>query len=667
MPDIPASIDTERSEPARTVPAVNGLFVAVVIVGMLYFGREVFVPAVLAVLLGFVLAPLVRLLQRFWVPRALAVLTVVLLAFVVIFALGTLVATQVSDLAAGLPRYQSTMVDKIRSLRGATEGSGVMERLADVLQHLGAELNGKEGGAAPAGTDGVTALPTPVPVQIHEANPTALATLAAVIDPLLHPLATTGIIIVFVIFILAQREDLRNRLIRLAGSDDLQKTTAAIDDAAQRLSRLFLTQVALNSCFGVVIGLGLWAIGIPSPVLWGILAAVLRFVPYIGAPIAAAFPLILAAAIDPGWSSFIWTAALFATVEPIVGHGIEPLLYGHSTGLSPVAVVAAATFWTWLWGPIGLLLATPLTVCLVVLGRYVKPLEFLDIALGDRPALSPSELFYQRMLVGDPTEAIEKAEIFLKKRSLVSYYDEVALEGLDHANQDAARGVLEEGRLARIRHSVEELIDELADHDDEPEAAPVQDAEAEAALDDTKPVDQGRDLPVLARDALLPDWRGEDPVMCIAGRGPVDDLATRLLAELIERHGVGVRTIDAEALSAANLPRLETQGVQLVCLSALNPPALISVRTAVKRMRRKLPDARIVVGVWRFDDRSRLDDVLASGADEVVVTLEEALETCLNAARGIEPLPPQADARVVTAMPIAPRRTNGPAKRSGER
>src|SRR5262249_20441749 len=327
---------------------------------------------------------------------------VVLLAFVGIFALGGIIAAQITELAGGLPRYQSTMREKIQSLRGATATSSTLERAADVLQDLGKELNKpKEPQAASGATLQVPATTPeakPIPVEVRQPPPTALENVATLISPLIHPLATAGIIAIFVIFILLQREDLRNRLIKLAGSHDLQKTTAALDDAATRLSRLFLMQLAVNASFGVVIGVGLWVIGVPSPILWGILAAILRFVPYIGAVIAAVFPLALSAAVDPGWSMLLWAAALFVVVQPVVGHVIEPLLYGHSTGLSPVAVVASATFWTALWGPIGLILATPLTVCLVVLGRHVERLEFLDVMFGDRPALSPPEIFYQRML-----------------------------------------------------------------------------------------------------------------------------------------------------------------------------------------------------------------------------------------------------------------------------
>ena len=217
---------------------------------------------------------------------------------------------------------------------------------------------------------------------MRQPDPGALQTLVALITPLIFPLTTTGVVFIFVVFILLQREDLRNRLVRLAGPQDLQRTTAAFDDAGTRLSRLFLTQLALNAAFGLVIGIGLSIIGVPSAPLWGMLAMILRFVPYVGALISAVFPLLLAAAVDPGWTMVLWTAALFIVIEPLVGHVIEPMLYGHSSGLSPVAVITAATFWTWLWGPIGLILATPLTICLVVLGRHIDRLKFLEVMLG---------------------------------------------------------------------------------------------------------------------------------------------------------------------------------------------------------------------------------------------------------------------------------------------
>ena len=503
--------------------AVATAILAFIIITTLYFGREIFVPIALAILLSFALAPLVGVLQHIRMPRGLAVVSVVILAFVLIFAMGSLLATQLTQLAGDLPRYQSTISEKIQSFRETTAGRGTLERASGMLKDLSKELEKPKDAAAGTGSILSPKAPaplTPVPVEVRQPDPSALESLQSLISPLLHPLATTGIIIIFVIFILLQREDLRNRLIRLAGSHDLQRTTAALDDAAGRLSRLFLIQLLLNGTFGVVIGIGLWLIGIPSAILWGILAAVLRFVPYIGAAIAAAFPLALAVAVDPSWSMLLWTIALFLVVEPIVGHVIEPMVYGHSTGLSPVAVVASATFWTALWGPIGLVLATPLTVCLVVLGRHVERLEFLDVMFGDRPALTPPEIFYQRMLAGDPTEAAEKAEEFLKERSLSSYYDEVALKGLQLAQVDAERGALDDERLTKIRDAVDEFTNNLSDQDDRlpPKLRSTTDAEATSAVESVAEDAPYEDLPVLSKGELPPEWQSEYPVLCVAGR-----------------------------------------------------------------------------------------------------------------------------------------------------
>jgi predicted PurR-regulated permease PerM len=555
--------------------AVATAILAFIIITTLYFGREIFVPIALAILLSFVLAPLVGVLQRIRMPRGLAVVSVVILAFVLIFAMGGLLATQPTQLAGDLPRYQSTISEKIQSFRETTAGRGTLERASGMLKDLSKELEKPKDAAAGTGSILSPKAPaplTPVPVEVRQPDPSALESLQSLISPLLHPLATTGIIIIFVIFILLQREDLRNRLIRLAGSHDLQRTTAALDDAAGRLSRLFLIQLLLNGTFGMVIGMGLWLIGIPSAILWGILAAVLRFVPYIGAAIAAAFPLALAVAVDPSWSMLLWTIALFIVVEPIVGHVIEPMVYGHSTGLSPVAVVASATFWTALWGPIGLVLATPLTVCLVVLGRHVERLEFLDVMFGDRPALTPPEIFYQRMLAGDPTEAAEKAEEFLKERSLSSYYDEVALKGLQLAQVDAERGALDDERLTKIRDAVDEFTNNLSEQDDRlpRKLRSTTDAEATSALESVAEDAPYEDLPILSKGELPPEWQSEYPVLCVAGRSLLDEAAAIMLGLLSTAHGLAARVEGAEALSTANIFRLETTGVAVVCLVYLN-------------------------------------------------------------------------------------------------
>jgi predicted PurR-regulated permease PerM len=635
----PKLTSNSSDDVASLVTAVALAVLAVIIVTALYVGREIFVPVALAILLSFVLASPVTLLQRMRVPRGIAVVGVVLFAFAIIFALGSLTATQLNRLAGDLPRYQTTIQSKVQSVRGISGGSSTLERAAGMLQDLGKELD-KPGGVEPGRS--VLVSPSgpqtvkPVPVEVLQPDPGALESLRSLIAPLISPLATTGIIVIFVIFILLQREDLRNRLIRLAGSQDLQRTTAALDDAASRLSRLFLNQLLINTGFGILIGAGLWIIGVPSAVLWGILATVLRFIPYIGSVISAAFPLALAVAVDPGWSMLAWTGALFFVVEPIVGQVIEPMVYGHSTGLSPVAVVVSATFWTALWGPIGLVLATPLTVCLVVLGRHVERLAFLDVMFGDRPALSPAEIFYQRMLAGDPTEATEKAEEFLRERSLSSYYDEVSIKGLQLAQADLDRNALDQFRLARIRDSVAELVDDLSEQTDrEPTGdRPTSDAEAVAAVEAAASEPILADLPTLQKKDLPVEWQGEHPILCIAGRTALDEAAAMMLAQLCSAHGLRARVENSEAQSTGNIFRLGTDGVAIVCLSYLTAANPSQIRYAVRRLRRKFPHARIMVGLWIGTDVATSAETIleSSTADILAPSLREATRLCIDAA-----------------------------------
>ena len=618
--------------------AANGI-IAALILSTLYFGREDFVPIALAVLLSFVLAPLVSLVQHLRAPRGVAVVTVAFLAFAVIFMLGSLLAGQLSQLAGDLPKYQTTISEKISLLRQQTAGRGTLERASEMLKDLGQELDRPK-----AGTPALTApaaLPAkppaqPVPVEVRQPDPGALESLRTLISPLIHPLATTFIIVIFVIFILLQREDLRNRLIRLAGSHDLQRTTAALDDAAGRLSRFFLIQLAVNSGFGITIGLGLWAIGVPSAILWGILAGVLRFVPYIGAFIGAAFPLILAIAVDPTWTMVLWTAALFILVEPMVGHVIEPMLYGHNTGLSPVAVITSATLWTALWGPIGLVLATPLTVCLVVSGRHVERLAFLDIMFGDRPALSPPEIFYQRMLAGDPTEAADKAEEYLKNKSLTSYYDQVAMAGLRLAQADHERGALTVERLDKIRDTISEFASDLSDQEPRPAPAPdaTTDVEANAALDSTIEKVPMPGLPVLVAGQLPAEWQSASPVLCIASRSTLDEAAGILLAQLISSHGLPARVEAAQVLTTKNIFALDVSGVAMICLVCLDTTALAHIRYAVRRLRRKAPHARIVLCCFGREMTDAELEQLLDGAkvDATAPSLVEALAACLETA-----------------------------------
>ena len=566
------------------------MLLAVLVVAALYFGREVLVPIALAVLLSFVLAPLVRFLQGWYVPRIVAVFGVTLFALVIILGLAALMVAQVNQLAGDLPRYESTLRAKIQSLRGVMAGTGTLERASEVLQGLRKEIERSEAGPPSRVPAGEQPLPTrPIPVEVRQPDPGALQTLVALITPLIFPLTTTGVVFIFVVFILVQRQDLRNRLVRLAGAQDLQRTTAALDDAGTRLSRLFLTQLALNAAFGLVIGSGLWIIGVPSAPLWGMLAMILRFVPYVGALISAVFPLLLAAAVDPGWTMVLWTAALFLVVEPVVGHVIEPMVYGHSSGLSPIAVIVAATFWTWLWGPIGLILATPLTICLTVLGRHVDRLKFLEVMLGDEPALTPAELIYQRMLARDPVEATEQARLFLRQKPLIAYYDEILLEGLKLAQADAERNRLDEEHLRRIRDAVAEIVDDLGAHEDEPtldatpEQSPLAQIEKTAAVREAQPLSER--------------WRTGKPVLCIPGGGLLDEAAALMIAQLVERRAIGARAEQAEALSMSRIFSLDTTDIELIVLCYVEFASPAQVRYAVRRIRRAASDVAVLVAL----------------------------------------------------------------------
>jgi predicted PurR-regulated permease PerM len=620
------------------------------------------------VLLSFVLAPLVRLFRRWHAGRIGGVLAAVLLAFLVIFGLSAIITQQIAQLASNLPRYQQTISNKIQSLQGAADQPGILNRLSHMLGDLRQEISKPQeqrpqqqapqqpgsqppGGQAEPAPAAPRAAPEgtpqkPVPVEIQQPPPKPMEVVQRIIAPLLAPLATAGVVIVFVIFMLLFREDLRDRFVRLAGAQDLGRTSEAMDDAGQRLSRYFLTQTCLNTAFGVIVGIGLWLIGIPNPVLWGVFAALMRFVPYIGAFVAAAFPAALAIAVDPGWSMLVWTVGLFVVVEPILGQLVEPLLYGHNTGLSPVAVIVAAAFWTWLWGPIGLLLSTPLTVCLVVLGRHVERLEFLDVILGDRPALTPVQSFFQRMLAGDPDEAADQAEEFMKKKTLCDFYDEVAIPGLLLARRDAQRGLLDAERLRRIREAVEGVVDDLSDHEDiciagvtvqdgGKDAADKTEAESAAGMEKAA----APPMPVLPAERLKPDWRGEKPVLCIGVRDPLDEAAAAMIAQLLDKHGIGARVEPCEAASASRIFELDPAGVAMVCVSCLGSPSPVQLRYFVRRLRRRLPRAILLVGLWGpADDGGREKQITAmTGADRYARSLRQALELTLEAAQHTGP------------------------------
>ena len=624
------------------VPAASAapaLQVGVVVIAALYLGREVLIPITLAILLSFLLAPIVELLGRAKLGRVPAVLLAVLMALGVITGFGGVIGSQLAQLAGNIPQYSVTIEQKVDTVRAYTIGR--LDRFVGSLGHQAQPLGISRTpagahplpGSSPPGA-------TPEPAAAATPGDSLLALAERYLSTALLPLATVGIVFVVAIFILLQREDLRDRLIRLFGATDLHRTTSALDDAARRLSKYFLTQFGINATFGLVIGVGLYFIGVPNPVLWGMLSALLRFVPYIGSFIAAGLPIALAAAVDPGWSMALWTAALYIVIELLVGQAVEPMMYGRGTGLSPLAVVVAAIFWSWLWGPIGLILSLPLTLCLVVLGRHVERLEFLEVLLGDRPALTPVESFYQRILAGDADEAQDYAELLLKDRSLSWYYDEVALRGLQLAAEDAQRGVLHREQLERVKNTVKELVSELAANDDR-EPAPEKSDDAAAA-----PQDDARDLPKVpppegsARDheTLAPLSRPEASVLCLAGKGPLDEAASAMLAQLLGKQGLGARTAPHEASSREAIASLEVSEITMVCISYLNISGTPShLRYLIRRMRRKLPHAPILVGLWPSDDEVLKEERVRAiiGADYYVTSLREAVSFCVEAAHNV--------------------------------
>jgi len=513
------------------------------------------------------------------------------------------VGSQGANLAASLPRYQATIQEKVRSFSGISE---VVGRLASSAQHM---LTG--GGFGGFGSDSeVVVLPTDLPPGRQAApatpsSPSGAATSATTeaapastlvvvrtfVEPLLGPLATAGVVLVFLIFVLLSREDLRDRLVRLSGRGDLHRTILAMNDAARRLSQYFLVQLALNTGFGVYVTVALWLAGLPNPLLWGIVAAVMRFVPFIGTAIALVLPLMLALAVSPGWFLALVVLAIMLGGDLVMSQVVEPLTYGHSTGLSPIAVIISTAFWAFMWGPIGLLMATPLSVCLVVLGRHVESLSFLHVMLSDASPLQPAETFYQRALEGKSEDLARQAIAEAAKTGRTDYFDRVAIAGLSLAQVDLSRDALDFERLDAIHAQIERLLAVMA-------TAP------------NPPFSDGRMAPA--------SWQAPGAVLCIPGRGQLDDLAATMAVQSLQARGFGVRLLPNAALGA----EVEgADGVRLCCISVLEGgSSAASIRFFLRRIQRRLPDAAVVVCLWYANaDSPTLATLRAEGGDEFIV------------------------------------------------
>jgi predicted PurR-regulated permease PerM len=555
--------------------AAHGLTIAALIIFFLYLAGVIVQPLAIAALLSFILAPVMRRLRIWGLPKVVSALFSVALTLTAIGALGTTLVMQGRQLAEDLPKYENNLRAKIQGLGGAPIASGVLERASGTLRDLRNELNRTENSSSSPSvpqSDGAK----PLSVEIHQPEAKGLEALANLVRPLLSPLASGALVVLFLLFLLLQREDIRDRLLRIAGTADLQRSTAALDDAAIRLGRFFLMQTLLNSGFGIFIAVALSLIGVPNAVLWGILAGLLRFVPFIGSLIAAFFPVAVAAGADPGWSMALMTAALFIVSEPAAGQIVEPLVYGQRTGLSPVAVVLSTLFWTLLWGPIGLLLATPLTVCLVVLGKHIEGLRFINVLLGDEPPLLPEERFYQRLLADDATDAADQAEEELKTQSLSAYYDAIPMKALILAQGDAAEGKLTSEKQQAIRDTVNEIIEVLGDYQD---TNPI--ANDAASKEET----------IAEAISTRPEPTGT--VLCVPSRSSLDEAASAMLAQILEKRAIKAVVQPIETSRTAKTLLGDVPDAQLVCLSYFGSTAKPAhVRYQIRRLKRALPEAR---------------------------------------------------------------------------
>ena len=590
------------------------------VVAILYFAKEVLLPLAIAVLLTFALAPISSRLRKLGLPRVIAVVITVVLAFLVLTLFGLVVAGQIAEVAQNLPAYQGNIIGKIRSLQESGTDNGIVRRLTSVVESVGREINNAGQSQAAPG-----AVPSREPMLVEIFAPSRpIETLTSLIGPLLGPIASLGLIVVVVIFMLLEREELRDRFIRLVGYGDLHRTTEALQEAGSRVAVYLLMQLIVNCAYGIPLALGLWAVGIPNAVLWGMLAIVLRFVPYIGPVIATVLPLFLAFAVDPGWSLVLWVAGIFLVLELTSNNIVEPWLYGSRTGLSPLAIIVAAIFWAWLWGPVGLILSTPLTVCLAVLGRYVPQFEFLEILFGSEPVLDPKERLYQRLLAGDPDEATDQAEEMLEEDYLEDYYGNVAIPALLLAEQDRRRGVLTAGQMEQVYETATTLVSNLEDiaQEEEQEEEEEQEGTKGEILKPPERENSGQG------EEELPDGTGKT-VVCLGGRGPLDDASAAMLAQVLQVQGaevVAARHSDIANRRSRDVIPKEANAI-VVCF--LNEESAKHAGILVRRFKRMYPGSRVGAVLWSDNSDGRPLPALTE-ADFTASTLTDAAREALS-------------------------------------
>lgn len=590
--------------------ALTGIWVVVLtsfVIATLHFARDILFPLALAALLAFLLAPVVTWLER-WMGRIGAILTVVMLILATAVGVGWVLSRQLSDLATKLPNYKENFQIKLRSLRDVTGGR--FKRISDTLGELRKELPGGVSAStthemgAEARAPAAPPVTRPVAVEVVEstqADPMQLV--RVILAPLLGPLGTSAFVVLLVIVMLLKREDLRGRVIRLIGQGRISATTLAMDDAGTRVNRYLSTQLLLNVIYGALVALGLYFIGVPNAPLWGAGATMLRFIPYLGPWIGATFPVVVSLAVAPGWMMPVLTLGLFVVVELISNNLLEPWLYGTRTGVSPVALIFAAVFWAWLWGPAGLVLATPMTVCLVVMGRHIPRLALLGVVLSDEDALTPAEDCYYRLLtVGDQDE-MDLVEGYLKAHSPASLFDSVLIPVLSAVEIDHRSELLDEGQRTLVLQGMRDVVDDL----------------------DVGVVGQSRTRAVVPGEVETPGKTRR--AYCVPAGGDRDELSGRMLSYLLRGEGYTVESASAGLGAEEVVRRVKEAVVDVVCISVTMPSTVLHARQLCLKLQALSPRPRVLVGLWgateNLAEASRR--VRESGADEVVSTLGEGV------------------------------------------
>jgi predicted PurR-regulated permease PerM len=594
----------------RNPSGIRNLAIVFAVVGVLYLAREILIPLAFAIVLSMILAPAVALMQKLRIGRVPSALFVFVVASCSAGAIGWVIVNDFVDVAIGLPQYRENIDRKLQSLNAP--GTSALGRAADSVKQLSNQLSTVKPVPPPSASSiqppiGPRLANRPMPVQLVQAPANDLDYAADLLKPLIRPLAVSGMVLIFTLYLLIEHHDLRNRIFRLAGMGQLNLMTQALDDATKRVSRYLMLQLLVNLCFGVVWGTGLYLIGVPYAALWGALAAILRLVPYVGSLVAAALPLILSLAVFDGWRSPLMVGLLYGALELTTGNFIEPWLYGTHTGISSLALLLTTVFWSALWGPAGLILSTPLTVCVVVLGRYVPRFSFLHILLGDEAPLAAEAQVYQRLLAMDDPEARAVMDRYLKDHSLTQLYDSVLIPALTLAEQDRHKGALDPAREEFLFLTIKEM---LADLPDSSSASGPETVEASAEL-----------------KAPWPSGR----VICIPARDEADEISAAMLSQLLELGGCNNLSFPADADLLHLMQSLKLSQDDVVCISALPPFALSHAKTVCRQLRVHFPQTRIILGVWGFagDADRALERFQAPRPDCLVTTLEQAISAVL--------------------------------------